>query len=273
MTAGGRCLGLARPAALAYLRGVQSFDPPRAPARQPIFNVPGIVVALAAVMGAIEAVRSLLLSPDADIEILALFAFIPARFDSGAPFVLPGGVWAQVWSFVTYAFLHGSWVHLLVNLVWMLAFASPVARRFGPVRFALFVVVTAAFGALAHLVSYPDAMVPMVGASAVVSGAMAAAIRFAFAPGGALGPRFGGSPNHYQPAAGLLDALRDRRVLGFIGVWVAINLLFGIGISLPGTEGGEVAWQAHLGGFFAGLLLFSLFDPVPAGPRRPRFSS
>jgi len=266
-------LGLARIPALAYLRRViDPFDPSRAPPRQPIFNVPGTVVALVGVMAAIEAVRSLFLSPDADIEILALFAFIPARFDSGAPFVLPGGVWAQVWSFVTYAFLHANWVHLLVNSVWMLAFATPVARRFGPFRFALFVVVTAAFGALAHLVSYPEAMVPMIGASAVVSGAMAAAIRFAFSPGGALGPRRGGSPDHHQPAASLLDAFRDRRVLGFVGVWVAINLLFGIGISLPGTEGGEVAWQAHLGGFFAGLLLFSVFDPVPGRVPRPPFA-
>jgi membrane associated rhomboid family serine protease len=68
-----------------------------------------------------------------------------------------------------------------------------------------------------------------------------------------------------------MAVLRDRRVLVFIGVFVLLNFLFGAGMAMPGTEGAEVAWQAHLGGFAAGLLLFPLFDPVPnlrgASPR------
>ncbi|MEP9376036.1 rhomboid family intramembrane serine protease [Aquabacter sp. CN5-332] len=216
-------------------------------------------------MIAIEALRTVL-SEDANIEILALFAFIPARYDSAAEFALPGGLGADIWTFVSYALLHGNWVHLLVNLVWMLAFASPVARRFGTVRFILFCVVTAVAGAAAHLAAYPGAMVPMIGASAVVSGAMAAAVRFAFSPGGPLGPP-GAIRDDHQPAASLLGAFREPRVLVFVAVWVALNFLFGVGISVPGTEGSEIAWQAHMGGFFAGLLLFSFFDPVPPAAR------
>jgi membrane associated rhomboid family serine protease len=49
-------------------------------------------------------------------------------------------------------------------------------------------------------------------------------------------------------------------------VWFGVNLIFGIGSITIGTgEGASVAWQAHIGGFFAGLILFSLFDPVPRG--------
>ena len=56
--------------------------------------------------------------------------------------------------------------------------------------------------------------------------------------------------------------LRDPRILAFLAVWFGVNFIFGVGaVSMPGTEG-TVAWQAHVGGFLAGLLGFSLFDPV-----------
>ena len=53
-------------------------------------------------------------------------------------------------------------------------------------------------------------------------------------------------------------------MITFLAVWFAINLLFGLGsLSIAGYEQ-NIAWQAHIGGFLAGLLLFSLFDPIPA---------
>ena len=62
--------------------------------------------------------------------------------------------------------------------------------------------------------------------------------------------------------------LRDPRVLAFLVVWFALNLIFGIGsLSLDGGDQ-EIAWQAHIGGFLAGLLAFALFDPVKASPSR-----
>ena len=65
------------------------------------------------------------------------------------------------------------------------------------------------------------------------------------------------------PAAPLLVALRNPRVLTFVGVWFGLNLLFGLGsVSFLIGENQSVAWEAHVGGFLAGLLLFSLFDPV-----------
>jgi membrane associated rhomboid family serine protease len=54
-------------------------------------------------------------------------------------------------------------------------------------------------------------------------------------------------------------------VLGFLGVWFGVNIVFGLGSLAIGSEGASVAWQAHIGGFFAGLLLFALFDPIPRG--------
>jgi membrane associated rhomboid family serine protease len=70
------------------------------------------------------------------------------------------------------------------------------------------------------------------------------------------------------PAAPLFVALRDPRIVAFLAVWFGLNLLFGIG-SLPILDGEQpVAWQAHLGGFLAGLLAFAAFDPIGPAPNR-----
>jgi membrane associated rhomboid family serine protease len=52
-------------------------------------------------------------------------------------------------------------------------------------------------------------------------------------------------------------------VLAFLAIWFGVNIIFGVGSIAIGTDGASVAWQAHIGGFLAGLVLFSLFDPVP----------
>jgi membrane associated rhomboid family serine protease len=127
--------------------------------------------------------------------------------------------------------------------------------------------VTAAAGALAHLVSYPGAEVPMIGASAAISGAMAGAMRFVFQQHGPLetwraGPRNGEA--YRVPALPLLATFRDPRLLLFLAVWMGLNALFGLGAVSFGEEGQQIAWQAHIGGFLAGLVLFGAFDPVGA---------
>jgi membrane associated rhomboid family serine protease len=238
------------------------------PSREPIFNVPGVLVATLATLVLVHVVR-LLLSQDADIELLLLFAFIPARYDTNilANAAWPGGLGADVWTFVTYSLLHADWMHLLFNSVWLLAFGTPLARRFGPVRFLAFFAVTAAAGAFAHLATHFGQMVPMIGASGAISGAMSGAMRFAFQRGG---PLFGGAAHSYRvPALSLVDTFRDPRILAFLAVWFGLNLLFGLGsVSITGNEQ-PVAWQAHVGGFVAGLVLFSWFDPVGPASRQP----
>ena len=75
--------------------------------------------------------------------------------------------------------------------------------------------------------------------------------------------RQGDEAAYRVPAIPLAGVLRDPRVLAFVVVWFGINILFGLG-SLPLTGSDQVvAWQAHIGGFLAGLLLFSWFDPAP----------
>jgi membrane associated rhomboid family serine protease len=233
--------------------------------REPILNVPPVVAVLLAVLVAIHAVRRLVLPYGVDLTLLWTFAFVPARYDPGALVgaILPGGRGAEVWSFVTYALLHADITHLGVNAVWLLAFGSPVARRFGSGRFLLFFAITVAAGALAHLLTHAGELAPMIGASAAISGTMGAAARFVFQPGGSLDLWHGDRSHADQiPAAPLMVALRNPRVIAFLLVWFGLNLLFGLGSAPFAGETQSVAWQAHIGGFLAGLLIFSAFDPV-----------
>ena len=170
------------------------------------------------------------------------------------------------WTFVTYALLHGSWTHVGLNCVWIVAFGPPIARRFGATRFFLFFAATAACGALLHWLTNMMDFTPLIGASAAASGFMAGAARFMFQPGAPLGP--GGASRPPVRAARLSEMLTDRRALIFIGIWLATNIVFGAGARTLGASDAPVAWIAHIGGFVGGLALFPLFDGAIAWPWR-----
>jgi membrane associated rhomboid family serine protease len=261
-----RLAAYTRPIAFKLLQSITSstnmFDQPR---RERMLNVPAAVVVLLAVLVLVQLVLMFALTPEQTTEFLLLFAFIPARYDASIlpDLAWPGGWAADVWTFVTYALIHADLSHLIFNAVWLLAFGSPVAQRFGSLRFMAFMALTAAAGAAVHLVTHFGELLPMVGASAAISGAMAAAARFAFQHGGPLEFWRDRTEASRVPAASLADSLRDARVLAFLAVWFGVNILFGaFSVGMPGVEQ-AIAWQAHIGGFLAGLLAFAAFDPVP----------
>ena len=235
---------------------------------EPIFNVPPVVVATVVVLLLVHALRIWVFTEAQDTQFLLIFAFIPARYDAGLVGSFPGGFGAELWTFFSYTFIHANVLHIGLNLAWLLPFGTALARRFGAWRYAAFMLVTSAAGALAYLVSNPEQMAPMIGASAAISGAMAAAMRFVFQRGGPLALLRENAAGTYRvPAAPLAATLRDPRFLLFLAVWLGLNALFGFGTISFGEEAGqEIAWQAHVGGFFAGLFLFNAFDPpVPHG--------
>jgi len=238
---------------------------------EPIFNVPPVVIATVGVLVLVHAFRMLVLSPVADEQFVLTFAFIPARYSADPTSgMFPGGFGADLWTFFTYAFLHADLLHIGLNLAWLIPFGTALARRFGAWRYVLFMLVTAAAGALAQLISAPQEAAPMIGASAAISGAMAAALRFIFQPDGPLETWRDGAGDgeaYRVPALPLLATFRDLRFLLFLAVWMGLNALFGLGaVSFGAEPGQQIAWQAHIGGFVAGLLLFTAFDPVV--PRR-----
>lgn len=234
-------------------------------ATEPILNVPRSVAGAAGLMTGVQLVRGLL--PDElDLTVLLALAFIPARY-SGAALELPGGYLTAVTSFVTYMVVHAGWVHLLVNVLWMLAFGSAVARRVGDIKFFYFSVLCGIAGALTHLAFHYGDMAPVVGASAAISGQMAGALRFIFNARrlpGERAPDFIGAP-----LMSLRQTLSDQRILMFLAFWVALNAYFGLSaVRIAGEEGG-IAWEAHIGGFVCGLLIFGLFDKGPPAREKP----
>jgi membrane associated rhomboid family serine protease len=242
-------------------------------AREPIFNIPPVVVGLVAVLIAIHLLVAFVLPEQESEALLALFAFDPLRYGaSSAGEAAPGGIAADAWTFVTYAFFHLNLVHLGFNLIWLVAFGTPVARRFGAARFLAFFAFTAAAGAYAHLITHLGRDVPAIGASAAVLGMMAAALRFVFEPDGPLGEHAA----YQAPAKPLVAMLRDRRMILFVLVWFALNAVVALPqFAMPGVDA-AVAWQAHVGGFVAGLVGFSAFDParpLPGYVEAPEVSS
>jgi len=204
-------------------------------------------------MVAVHLVRSQFLSPEADYWVLNVFAFVPVFFHAlPAQLIEPLSVY---WSPVTHGFLHGDWTHLIVNLVWLAAFGSAVARRLAPRRFFLFMLFATMAGAGAHYLFHPMSNVPVIGASGAVSACMGAAVRFAFAPGQPIDVAV------TRPAVSLLQSLRNRSIMTFVIIWFGFNFLVGSGILPLGVEG-QIAWEAHMGGFLFGWLGFALFDPV-----------
>jgi len=226
-----------------------------APPRQPIFRAPAVVLWLIGLLAALHLAR--ISRPALSDALVYEYGLYPLRYSHAfleSHMANPGTLWERVVPFLSYLGLHGSWMHLIINCLWLLAFGPIVARRFGNVLFLLFFLACGVAAALCYLALNWGSPVPVVGASGAISGLMAAAIRML--PGQA--------PWVTQSEAPLAPLL-SRQILVFSAIWAAINLLTaltGLGV---GGESGLIAWQAHLGGFLAGLLLCGPLDRL-----RPR---
>jgi membrane associated rhomboid family serine protease len=137
--------------------------------------------------------------------------------------------------------LHGNWPHALMNAAFALAFGVPVARLMGAawhhgVSYILFYLVCGVAANIIYVGLHPGSFIPLIGASGAVSGLMGAAARLIY-------------------TRGVLGPVLSRTVFIFGAALVAINLVFGLLGGAPGAAGMPIAWEAHLAGFFVGLLL------------------
>jgi membrane associated rhomboid family serine protease len=235
--------------------------------REPIFNAPGVVMGLLGVFVAVHAVRALFLTDEQAGWVTDVLAFVPARLSGRIvePDV-PGFV--RFTQFFTHTLVHGDLTHLLLNSAWFLAFGSPVARRTGTGRFLAFFFFCGIGGALLFFAIHPDMRNPMVGASGAISGLMGAAFRFMFRAlrDGDREGLAGESPP--APLESLGAMLTNRRILLAIIGWTLLNVVVAWGAAGL-MEGVNIAWEAHLGGFYAGLLVFGVFDRARPGQRSP----
>jgi membrane associated rhomboid family serine protease len=214
--------------------------------QQPVFNAPWSVLALIAVLAGIHAALQYG-GQSWQSESLFLFALIPARFtEAGFPMIAG----SEYWSLITYGFLHGDWMHLLFNGLWLLIFGTPVARYLGSLRFFVLCAIATVIGGLASLALHWGTIVFVLGASGAVSGLLGAAIPIMY------GRRVPGGVRPLLPT----ELIRSPNALIFMTIWLVITLVSGAtgwtGNSFVEESG--IAWEAHLGGFVGGIAGFYL---------------
>lgn len=236
----------------------------RAPgAPQPIFLLPAVVTVLGGLLIAIQLARTLVLNENGDLQLIMWFAFIPFRLLSGNE--IPGGWLPLLWTPFTHALLHAGWDHVLLNTAWLAIFATPVARRYGAAATLAIFFLGAAVGAVAFAATtLPDLQI-LIGASGGVAALTGAAVRFIFQPViVASAPETGEPIVLGRRLASLGEVMHDPRSRYFTLIWLLLNAAVPL---LPLITGSrlEIAWQAHLGGFLAGLLLVPLFERRPKG--------
>ncbi|WP_208441964.1 rhomboid family intramembrane serine protease [Bartonella raoultii] len=222
---------------------------PRKP-KEPLLNVPFIIVVLIVICFCLYCIPQYFFSHQRYIESLEFFSFTPALFKSDPI--------AFFYTMVSYSFMHGSFKHVALNMVWLLVFGSPLVRHFGVLRFLIFWVLTAVTSVLTYFTFHQESIISLVGASGAVSGMMGAIARYGF-PSGYLGI----NGQNEKPLGTLLSikkALCSKSVLIYISVWLTADFIIGISSVLFEENGISIAWEAHIGGFFTGFLLVGFFD-------------
>lgn len=197
------------------------------PPRQPMFNAPWQAVAVPAVLIAAYGAQ---VSFGTDAGVLNMGVSGPA---------LEHG---RFQTLITYMFVHAGVAHLGMNCLAAFAFGPPVARRLGPrpvgvILFFAFFLLCGALAALGYVVSHPASLDVAIGASGAISGLWGAASRLLI-------------------GRGRLAPIRDRMVLTQGAAFIFVNVLVGL---LGGFGGFLIAWEAHVAGYIAGLLLIGLF--------------
>jgi membrane associated rhomboid family serine protease len=173
------------------------------------------------------------------------------------------------WTMITAMFMHGSWLHVGGNMLFLWIFGDNVEDAMGHARYALFYVIVGSLAALAHMSVNVNDLTPAIGASGAIAGVMGAYI--------VLFPR--ATVAVIIPIIFFIPFPLPAFVL--IGFWFVVQLFSGFSSLGPNTvgAGGGVAYFAHIGGFLAGALLIHVFvlgrpmlpPPSPArGPRRLR---
>lgn len=230
-----------------------------------LFNVPGVVLAIAGFC--VLAFALMALWPVRAVQIVAYAAAVsPNRLLAGPEY--NDGWLAMLSPLIGHMFLHASIAHLLFNMLWLLAFGAPVARRMkaeGALQslsafasagvFLCFYFLCGIVGALTFVMFHMNETTLLVGASGGVSGLLGGLVRFAFNRSTLFGPEYAS-----------ISPLTSSSVI----MWSLIVIAMNIGVALFGgalTGGASIAWEAHIGGYLFGLLAYPFFERIARAMR------
>jgi len=181
------------------------------------------------------------------------FGIIPARYT--APH-LPLTMEGLLVPILVSMFLHGGWLHLLGNMLFLFVFGRSIEDRFGHVKFLMMYFLAGLGGALVHILTNAGSQVPTIGASGAIAGILGA--YFVSFPGARI--------TTLIPIFFFLWTVELPAIL-LLGYWFLIQFLTGFQmLAIESATQGGVAWWAHVGGFVIGMLLALSLRPTSRRP-------
>lgn len=198
------------------------------------------------------------LPPAEEFALVVDYALIPLRY-SDARWAYSVGLDPRDYGpYLTMAFLHGGWLHLIFNMWTLWLFGRAVETRLGRMRFAILYLACALLASWAQATVYPESNVPVIGASGAIAGVLGAHVMLFHRARVVLLLLIVVVPVWFSVSA-----------LWYVGFWFVTQLFYGAG-SLGDEVAGGVAWWAHIGGFLIGLFLSPLFRHRPPPPPEPQ---
>lgn len=177
--------------------------------------------------------------------------------NTGIEFLIPGLEVTPIPVYlttITSMFMHGSWMHLAGNMLYLWIFGDNIENRLGHKRYILFYLVCGVIASLSHVfstvMSTQNSLVPSLGASGAISGVLGAYLLL--------------FPSRKVKMFVIRGVVEVPSYVA-LGLWILLQVVSGLGLLGGGGTGGGVAYAAHIGGFIAGLLLIKFFDPLKKG--------
>jgi len=204
------------------------------------------------------------LGPEAREVLVYQFGTIPAAVTGSRALPEALAVIPPIFSVFTSMFLHGGWLHLIGNMLYLWIFGNNIEDAMGHVRYLIFYLLCGVAASFSHILSDAQSVIPSIGASGAISGVLGAYLL--------LYPR---ARVLVLVPLGFFTQLMHIPASIVLGIWFLLQLLSS---AVSNSQGGGVAWWAHIGGFVAGMILVALFKkrhvrffnpPLPQSGRYP----
>lgn len=158
---------------------------------------------------------------------------------------------------ITSIFMHGGWMHLIGNMLFLYVFGDNVEAAFGSLVYAAFYMVTGVLASLAHVLTNASSIIPSLGASGAISGVLAGYLVL-----------FPQNRVRVLVLMRLVPFTYTVPAIVMIGLWALFQFINGFAAITPSEETSGVAYMAHIGGFIAGFALTFLLKPFVNTERR-----
>jgi membrane associated rhomboid family serine protease len=164
----------------------------------------------------------------------------------------PSPIWLTLFSSI---FMHGGWLHLGGNMLFLWIFGDNVEHRIGHVLYLVFYLAVGVVASMAQILTNTGSIIPTLGASGAISGVLGAYLVM--------------FPTN-RVTVFLFRFLMPVPAIVAIGIWAVFQFISGLGVAAATSETGGVAYMAHIGGFVGGVVAGFVFRTIFNEPRRPR---